>query len=91
MAALLGALQRGYRVMLPPNGQPETIRDLSRTASALLHDVDGGDGLDVRTLEPALLDDAAGQSGLRPDLAAQSVAVHLGSTVHPRPRKALGC
>lgn len=89
MAALLGALQRGYRVLLPPNGQPETIRDLARAASVLLHDVDGGDGLDVRLLDSGQV--RAGES-LRADLAELPLVLFTsGSTGAPEPHeKALG-
>ena len=81
-AALLGALQRGYRVMLPPNGQPETIRELARSADALLHDVPGGAGLSVRELEAGL---GAGQAGsLRADLLERPIVLFTsGSTGVP--------
>src|SRR5262245_28254159 len=53
MAALLAALGRGFRVMLPPNDQPATLRALSASADvvAQLRD-DDGLGLDVRSLIP---------------------------------------
>ncbi len=53
MAALLAALGRGFRVMLPANDQPATLRALTASADVVsqLRDDDGA-GLDVRTLIP---------------------------------------
>ncbi|HEX6245219.1 MAG TPA: AMP-binding protein, partial [Polyangiales bacterium] len=52
MAGLLAALRAGLPVMLPPNGQPETVRALLREVelAAFLRD-DDGEGLDLRTLD----------------------------------------
>ncbi len=49
---LLAAWQAGHAVALPPNGQPETIHALAHRPGVLLllHDVDGGEGLDLRPL-----------------------------------------
>lgn len=48
--ALLAAWQRGFSVALPPNAQPETMRVMRERANArtVVHDVDGGQGIDVR-------------------------------------------
>lgn len=48
--ALLAAWQRGYSVALPPNPQPETLRVMRERANVktVVHDVDGGQGIDVR-------------------------------------------
>jgi 4-coumarate--CoA ligase (photoactive yellow protein activation family) len=52
MAGLLAALRAGLPVMLPPNGQPETVRALLRDVelAAFFRD-DEGEGIDVRALE----------------------------------------
>jgi len=52
---LLAAWQAGYGVALPPNGAPETVRTLSHRPGVrgLLHDIDGGEGLDLRALAAA--------------------------------------
>jgi 4-coumarate--CoA ligase (photoactive yellow protein activation family) len=48
--AVLAAWQRGLVVALPPNPQPETMRKLRESARVrtVIHDVDGGLGIDVR-------------------------------------------
>jgi 4-coumarate--CoA ligase (photoactive yellow protein activation family) len=53
MASLLAALQAGFDVSLPVNGQPEMVRSLGRAQHvvALLHDQAGHEGLDVSALE----------------------------------------
>lgn len=53
IAGLLGALHAGFDVQLPPNGQAQTVQALSRAngVAALLHDVTGGDGIDIASLE----------------------------------------
>lgn len=63
MAGLLGALEAGFVVQLPPNGQPETVEALSRAPGvvALLHDVPGGAGLNLAQLAQTAL-----HSGARP-------------------------
>lgn len=52
-AGLCAAWMRGLVAELPANGQPATVHALSELPGvlALLHDQDGGLGLDVRTLE----------------------------------------
>lgn len=52
IAGLLAALRAGLPVMLPPNGQPETVRALLRDLelAAFLRD-DEGEGIDLRSLE----------------------------------------
>lgn len=49
---LLAAWQAGHGVALPPNGQPDTVRALAGRpgVAALLDDIDGGEGLDLRAL-----------------------------------------
>jgi len=52
-AGLLGAWWAGHAVLLPPNGQPESVRELARAPGvrAFLHDRPGtGEGTDLRTL-----------------------------------------
>ncbi len=48
--AALAAWERGHAVALPPNGAPETVRELRRRAGvvALLHDTDAADLFDLR-------------------------------------------
>ena len=48
--ALLAAWQRGFSVALPPNPQPETMRIMRERPNVrtVVHDVDGGLGIDVR-------------------------------------------
>ncbi|MCA9687015.1 MAG: acyl--CoA ligase, partial [Myxococcales bacterium] len=50
--ALLAAWQRGHRVALPPNAQPELLRQLSDdpAISLVIHDTDEMSGLDLRPL-----------------------------------------
>ncbi|PRQ07650.1 AMP-binding protein [Enhygromyxa salina] len=50
--ALLAAWQRGHRVALPPNAQPELLRAVAddRTISLVIHDTDEMSGLDLRPL-----------------------------------------
>ncbi len=50
--ALLAAWQRGHRVALPPNAQPELLRALSDgdAISLVIHDTDEMSGLDLRPL-----------------------------------------
>ncbi len=50
--AVLAAWQAGHAVALPPNGQSETIKEISArpTVRLLLHDTDADDGLDLRPL-----------------------------------------
>ncbi|MBI5544134.1 MAG: acyl-CoA synthetase [Deltaproteobacteria bacterium] len=52
VVGLLAAWQAGHSVALPPNGQPETIHALVRRPGVklLLDDIDGGEGLDLRSL-----------------------------------------
>jgi|GEM_PF-67064 len=55
--ALLAAWQRGHRVALPPNAQPELLRSLADdpAISLVIHDTDEMTGLDLR---PLLTEDA---------------------------------
>ena len=48
--AILAAWQRGFSVALPPNPQPETMRIMRERPNVrtVVHDVDGGLGIDVR-------------------------------------------
>lgn len=48
--AALAAWERGHAVALPPNGAPETVRELRRRpgVALLLHDTDADDEFDVR-------------------------------------------
>jgi acyl-coenzyme A synthetase/AMP-(fatty) acid ligase len=50
--ALLAAWQRGHRVALPPNAQPELLRSLADdpAISLVIHDTDEMTGLDLRPL-----------------------------------------
>jgi acyl-coenzyme A synthetase/AMP-(fatty) acid ligase/3-hydroxymyristoyl/3-hydroxydecanoyl-(acyl carrier protein) dehydratase len=50
--ALLAAWQRGHRVALPPNAQPELLRAISEdpSISLVIHDTDEMAGLDLRPL-----------------------------------------
>lgn len=50
--ALLAAWQRGHRVALPPNAQPELLRAFAedRSISLVIHDTDEMTGLDLRPL-----------------------------------------
>ncbi|NVB42532.1 AMP-binding protein [Pseudenhygromyxa sp. WMMC2535] len=50
--ALLAAWQRGHRVALPPNAQPEFLRGLAEdpAISLVIHDTDEMTGLDLRPL-----------------------------------------
>ncbi|KIG15850.1 Acyl-CoA synthetase, AMP-(fatty) acid ligase [Enhygromyxa salina] len=50
--ALLAAWQRGHRVALPPNAQPELLRAVAddRSISLVIHDTDEMSGLDLRPL-----------------------------------------
>lgn len=50
--ALLAAWQRGHRVALPPNAQPELLRSLANdpAISLVIHDTDEMTGLDLRPL-----------------------------------------
>lgn len=50
--ALLAAWQRGHRVALPPNAQPELLRSLADdpAISLVIHDTDELTGLDLRPL-----------------------------------------
>lgn len=52
VAGVLAAWQAGHAVALPPNGQPETVHALAHAKGVrlVLHDIDGGEGLDLRTL-----------------------------------------
>ncbi len=54
-ASLLAVWSRGLVAALPPNGQLETVRELQALsgAGALLHDLDGEAGFDVRSVEDA--------------------------------------
>jgi acyl-coenzyme A synthetase/AMP-(fatty) acid ligase len=54
IAALLAGLARGFRILLPPNEKPATVRALVSSAHvvAQLHDDDSSEGLDLRTLVP---------------------------------------
>lgn len=53
MGAWLAALQGGFEVWLPANGQSETVLALGRSerVAALLHDQSGQPGIDVSALE----------------------------------------
>jgi acyl-coenzyme A synthetase/AMP-(fatty) acid ligase/3-hydroxymyristoyl/3-hydroxydecanoyl-(acyl carrier protein) dehydratase len=54
--ALLAAWQRGHRVALPPNAQPELLREMADdpAISLVIHDTDEMAGLDLRPLlEPS--------------------------------------
>lgn len=64
--ALLAAWQRGYSVALPPNPQPETMRAMRarQGVRTVVHDVDGGLGLDVR--DAAVIEAARGKVGVQP-------------------------
>ena len=50
--ALLAAWQRGHRVALPPNAQPELLREMADdpAISLVIHDTDEMAGLDLRPL-----------------------------------------
>ena len=47
VAALFGAWEAGATVALPPNAQPETLRDLRKHVRTVLHDRDDQKGIDV--------------------------------------------
>jgi acyl-coenzyme A synthetase/AMP-(fatty) acid ligase/3-hydroxymyristoyl/3-hydroxydecanoyl-(acyl carrier protein) dehydratase len=59
--ALLAAWQRGHRVALPPNAQPELLREMADdpAISLVIHDTDEMVGLDLR---PLLTDDSRATS-----------------------------
>ncbi|MSQ84006.1 MAG: hypothetical protein EXR77_14175 [Myxococcales bacterium] len=93
--ALLASWQRQHAVALPPSGQPASVQRVTDRPEvlALLHDIDGGHGLDVRTLA-AQRPDAPNQinlSGPTPPLelkfSADQVVATLftsGSTGEPQ-------
>lgn len=84
-ASLLAAWSLGLRVALPPNGQDDTVHSLVRTvgAGALLHDRDGGVGIDVRKIAA----ETEGPDTLRLNVRRDDVAVIAftsGSTGEPQ-------
>ncbi len=64
--ALLAAWQRGFSVALPPNPQPDTMRAMRERAGVrtVVHDVDGGLGIDVR--DASVREAARAQVGRHP-------------------------
>ncbi len=64
--ALLAAWQRGFSVALPPSPQPETMRALRERVGVrtVVHDVDGGLGIDVR--DPSVVAAARAKLGAHP-------------------------
>jgi len=73
---LLAAWQAGHSVALPPNGQPETVHALAHRPGVkqLLHDVDAGEGLDLRPLLGK-----QGQGSAPPPLAAIDPGRHVAT------------
>jgi 4-coumarate--CoA ligase (photoactive yellow protein activation family) len=84
-AGLLAALRAGFPVMLPPNGQPETVRALLHGVelAAFLRD-DEGEGIDLRSLEqPECSVAAFAPSTFDPD-TARFLLYTSGSTGTPQ-------
>lgn len=85
-AGLVALWQKGFVAALPPNGQPETVRALSRApwSKGLLRDRDDDVGLDVRELDATARE--ANASSIRvevPRHATAVVAYTSGSTGAP--------
>lgn len=81
-AAMLACIEQGLVVALPPNAQPEMVRELRRSSAAVtvLHDQPGMLGLDVR----ALVDRSPHAPGVGTD-AAQPLFASLAPLPFDRP------
>jgi 4-coumarate--CoA ligase (photoactive yellow protein activation family) len=89
-AGLLAAFRRGHTVVLPPNGQPEAVRQLRTLVGAveLLHDRDEDVGLDLRALEPPSGTASALETAFEPAEYGARPALEVytsGSTGTPTP------
>lgn len=85
--AALAAWERGHAVALPPNGAPETVRELRRRAGvvALLHDTDAADLFDLRpwiAAAPPLEPDAPGLAAIAGDRVLATVYTSGSTGAH---------